>query len=1083
MMNSGLQQKQDCDTTLNPRSTPPTSSHCTINARKRIRRRTGLLLLLSLACLSRAIGQELKNQDEERQRIGRDIEVYDFETRGNDPNSRDRDGDGWPDYWILVKDDRHKDYMAKSIRIVEDTTGSRPGLYRNQPGHVLRVPFDGTPVALRTLYAKSIDPDLAYEVSAWVRTSGLFAPEADPARGPTTFIRLRLVWLYVEAKYERQIGSPFIINLDAGQTDWPETPVKHRINDLPMDTDSGLRPNAVRLILEMEDNPLIPGADRHGTAWFDDIRIRSRPKLQINPALVNFVPHADAANPARKIVNLQVNAMGLTDNIPLPDRPGSFSGKTYSLAVGITDINGDSPLDQQGRPLKYEIKLQPGTKRSVTRTLAIPLRRLGIFYLTINLKGYKGELLAEVSQVIVLWPPPRASSVKPYSIEEGGSGFGIRLGSLPAAILRKRSGLVSGLLRRIGVRQVKSHVWPANFKPREKPQVYLADLAREFRNIRGLGAHITGVIAGNTPDLAAIPMSRAMKEKADILGNYLVGSMPYIRPHIESWQWGRDDDPSFSALIDETGLLQCRNALGNMAAATIQAFPVNLGQPKVSLPSSKLARTISLYIPASMNRGRMMQIIRNLLPRYFARLRTKYRYPPQSLLDLTPEFIDGEKVSNPGNIKLQHEAWISLELVPVSDHERNAMSERMQMEDMATKAIMAKALGFHRIFLGRLFDNQRGLAMLDNRYRPIPRPAFLAAHTLQKLLGNSVYIGSFQLRDEFPNYVFRLPDRDLNEVVVAIWYNGPGEFGKLPRAYLGDLPLATVDLAGNIRQLPQRAPLLVRKAPVFITGISVPLALTRMSIRIKTDPPLRTTHKLQQQVISLTNHFPSQLPVTMRTVYAADIQRFKLERGWTVRPEQRKIDLPSPRKGRALPTGELTFNVQPDPQSHIGVVAASNGNSSGLVWPPKSARNGRKARFGEKYMQIITEFNSAQSVRMNLLRKTRLTSDLEVKLFKLKKRDSRRVYLQMQIRWIPQSQANAQRELQLRPYFLKKGRLPTRLPMATVPAYLPGETGKPAVTIEFPVPRYPRTKTMIGLEEEGGTRFFILDVTALIQRQ
>ena len=290
-------------------------------------------------------------------------------------------------------------------------------------------------------------------------------------------------------------------------------------------------------------------------------------------------------------------------------------------------------------------------------------------------------------------------------------------------------------------------------------------------------------------------------------------------------------------------------------------------------------------------------------------------------------------------------------------------------------------------------------------------------------------------------------------------------------------------MAGNATNLPARASLVVRKTPLFITGISVPLALTRMSIKIKDEPPLRPEHKLQQQAISMTTYFPNQLPITMRTVYAADTQHFKLERGWTVRPKLRKLDLPAPRKGRPLPTGDLTFDVQPDPQSHIGVVAASGQNSSGLIWPPKTGVNRRKVRFGEKYIQIVTEFNSAQAVRMQLLRKTSLTSDMEIKLFKLKKRDPQRLYLQMRLRWIPQSQTGAQRELQLRPYFLKKGRLPTRLPMATVPAYLPGDTRQPAVTVEFPVPRYPKTKTIVGLAEECGCRVFILAVTACIQGQ
>lgn len=1038
------------------------------------------LCCLAVACLSGArarAASEDKGQAELRAQYARGIEAYDFEPRGNSIESRDLDGDGRPDYWEPVRDDSHPEHLISGVRIVEVPNDERPGLWRNSPGHVLKIPFDGTRVAFRTAIPKTIDPDLAYEVSAYAKTKGINLPSERrgpvPEGGspPSTFVRVKFVWLHGED--ERQIGKPDVIEVPAGQTDWPisvdrGTPLNLLINDLPVDSRTGLRPDRVRVILEVEDNPDVSGADRHGVVWFDDIRIKSRPKIRVDPVFRDVETLEEGQRPPP--LRLEIKYLGLIANVP---EGAGFRGAQYSRSVRITDINGEPPLDHSGRPVSFpDAVIDPGPRRYYDEQLALPLVNQGVYYLTVSLRGYLGAAEAEVSQVVGLTLPPRAADTDLRRPGADVGGFGLRLEGLPYKLLQSKEGMLAEMVRRAGVQRVKVGVWPEDFKPQEQAQPYLEDLGRELRLMRSGGAHLSGIIAADPQFFGQNGAYAAMREQADTLDRLLDAIMPYLRAHIEDWQWGDDDDSSFSAGVDPEAMRVPRRALADKTAALVQCCPVNISRRDAVLPPAAAAEAVSLYVPADLPPWRMLKALSVFATSNFADLKSPRRvvYPSERLQELLPASYEDATAAETG-----HKVWLSLELRSVPRHERNAAAERAQVEDLAVKAILARAAGVERVCLGRLFHTESGLCAVDGSGRLVPRPALLAARTLEEHLAGAAYLGSFQLRDIFPNFVFHHPDPDRDEAVIALWYDGPQEAEYLDRLQLGDMPLTVVDMAGNARALdPRDTRLLVRKSPLLVAGMSASLALTRMSLRISPVPRLTAMNEIQTQELSITNYFTSQLPVQFEISYATDAD-FVLERGWT-KPGRKKLDLRRGVKG-AWPSDSLTYQVQPDPGSIIGVVPRPLDDRP-EIWPPRP-ESGAPAP-GEKYVQVLADINTSPAVRFKMLRKTILASDLDVRLVRLKKQDTANLALQFQLKWLPPGGGDVRGELVLRPYYVKSGGFPKERPAVSVPAYSPG-SDRAAVTVELSIPVRPVAKTLVGLTEIGGSRFFILDVTEVLK--
>ncbi len=1009
-------------------------------------RATGLLL--TLFCLAGALRAYEPSQAETRLQLARHFNVYDFEPRENTLASRDFDGNGWPDYWEAVSDGNKPGYLRSDVRII--TTPERPGLYRGEPGHVLRMPFDGTGVAVQTLVPRQVDSALAYEITFFARTLRLEQGLA----------RVGLVWLRVDGPREEELDRDTIA-VPPGQVDWPEVPLRLRINDIP----SGA--NAVRIVCEVVDDPAIPGGDRHAVVWFDDIRLESRPKVRVEPA---FVTAGSGALPPALAVDIRYQ--GLIDNVPVPGDPDRLRGKEYVREIRITDLNGESPRTRAGGPLRLGVApllpIEPGGARTFVESLELPLERLGVYYVTVNLYGHKRVLRARVRQAVGVWQAPRS---RPPELALGGGGnFGVLLGEPDERVLR-RPGMLNGLVRRLGVFQVKTHVWPGDINSGVE-QTYFAALGRELREMRVHGVRVTGVMPATPPPFLGSGLHPVMRLQAEALTPFLRTATRLLGPQVEGWQWGADEDLSFTEGIDAEGTREAREALGDMTASPIQAFPVVAGRPRATTPPPEVARAASYWIPAELSPEGMLQTLSGLRAEAFRALREPHRYPPSWLLALAPEARrEHEALAMPTSSDQQ--GWVTLELLPVSRHNREAAAERAQLDDMAIKTVLLASLGFERIYLGYLMAPGEGLVEIDKDWQAVPRPAFLGARVLADNLAGTTYLGSFQLRDSFPNYIFQR--RNGEEAFLVVWYDGPGTSEELAIDEVGrGMDLKVIDLAGNVRAFREGA-LRVRRTPQIITGLPVSYALTRMSVILRRNPPLRMRHALQPQVLAFRNYFNQQLPGAFRFQYAArrvlhpDERRpvLEYERNWTVRPERVEFNLAMAEEGLPTP-GTVEIRVRPDPASSLELNPTLAGER------------------GEKVLRILADFSTGLPIQARLLRSTYLESELQVEVIRLQRPgDTERAHLQLQIRWFPDEDAAGQATVELEPYWQREGELRMRLPQMTVPPFSRARMSEPAIPREVVIPLQAggETKTTwIGLEEVGGSRFYRLEVTPLLER-
>ncbi|MCX7934380.1 MAG: hypothetical protein N3A66_03875, partial [Planctomycetota bacterium] len=534
----------------------------------RHRRCLAAALAMGIGCWwsAAAPGAQSAPLDEERLLLAQHLQRHDFEPRGSDPLSQDRDNDGWPDFWEPVRGEGRPPYLLHGIAIVPDPLGERPGLYRDQVGHVLRVPFDGTRVAIRTRAPCAVDPELAYEITAQARAERL----------EHSLINLWLIWVRTEDGGRELEVDRDLLRVPSGQLDWLESPLRLRRNDLPAEA------NGLRLMIEIADDPEQPGADRFGIAWFDDIAIQPRPKLRLTCPFLEIQPEEKNPPPLR----LHIQYQGLIENAP----GSGAAAKDYRRTIQITDIFGEPPLTPNGAPIVYTAaaRLFPGTGRAVEEDIALPICRLGVYYVTVTLFGRAGNIEARVSQGIGYWLPLAASAGE----RRAPPVFGFLFDAPPSRLWQKRPGMMAEIAQRAGVRQVKAHLWPEDFKPQEESQPYLADLGRELRLLRTRGVHIIGCMPAQGAAFRPLPMQSVLKERAEALQAQMQAMLRHLGPQVEIWQWGDDEDESFSSGIDLQAFRAARDFLNEMAAAMIQSVPVTPRVEKPTLPPPEWAQAV-----------------------------------------------------------------------------------------------------------------------------------------------------------------------------------------------------------------------------------------------------------------------------------------------------------------------------------------------------------------------------------------------------------------------------------------------------------------------------------------------------------
>lgn len=1002
-----------------------------------------LLLVVMLSLCSDYIYASGDRLSSVRKDAAQSFDRYDFEQYADPEVNRDLDGNGWPDFWEKIVDDKNKDYLARDIRIVTDS--SRPSKIPGVLGSVLRMSFDGTGVAIQTKIPRAVSSDMAYEITAFARTLRL----------EKSLVRLNAIWLNIDEKGEQTVVGNNELTVPPGQYDWTESPLSLKVNTIPA--------NTTHLVIQLNiyDNPEFIGADRDGVAWFDDIVISSKPKIYMQPTFVDYSLDG-IASPLPKPIQFNMEFRGLVDNVPESDT--SFKGnsrKSYYRVINVYDINGRPPLARDGKPLKLNFerrkKAVSGALTTYPETISINLQRLGVYYVHVTLYGYKGKLLTERTQVVGLWMPTIKRSMGADEEAQAG-GFGVVIDQVPNSIL-SQEGLLANIVERTGARYVKSALWP-NETDGSDVTPYISALSREFSLMRRSGMRITAQLKPAKHVLGNGTLLDIMRGRPQALEDFISKITKKFDAHIEYWQWGKDGDQDFSLGLSKDDVAGAAELLTGRTSSPSQSYPVSLGVKGVKMPDVDVAYSATLFVPSNMSILDMYQQLVRLAPRYFTVFRKENNllYPPEWLYEMSPEPEPIDETQAP---QRKLEEWLSIQLDPCPRNIHDAKKERIMLNNMAKKAVMARVLNLPRIYVDSLIDSERGLCRVDEEGHPVPMPALLGMRVLEKNLTGTEYLGSFYLRNQygyFPNYIFGKPGG--KDAVAVLWYDGR-DGDEAPLDFGGGYRMEMVDLQGNTTPVPATTTFVATKTPIIITGMSRAFARTRMSVDILRLPRLLMQAAVQKQFITMTNFFDQSISGTVEFNYAAR-DDFEYEQNWVVQP------------------GRIRFNLaRPENREYKKMVIPYK------VRPPESSPVDYGKDIGEKLVSLKVSLMGDRPEVLRLIRQTNLTGDIKGTLRRLTSVDDPNIdIIQLKVRWVPPKGSNRKTEILLRPFYRKGNNLETLMPTVSVPAYDRNDQNTPSVSIEYSIPKLGGlAETWIGYRQEDGPRFFNYNISKLIGQE
>lgn len=1003
------------------------------------------VLLLALLCLAphlRAgdagltVDRALPAPTSDRDRLARHIVVHDFENRHDPdsglplPRSADLNLDSWPDFWEPIRGVDYPEYLISTVAIVPDNSGQLPGAYRDRANRVLRIGFDGTRVGVRTRVPIPIDPGLAYELSLRSVDTGL-----EGAR-----IRAGIDWLRIDPRTAMVLRSDDIPDIPTGQIDWPAAPWRMLVSDPPAEA------NAARLYIVLERLPGAVGGAYRGEARFDDVRLRAQPRIVVD------APRPAADGRGRII---PIRYAGLFDNIPDPANPDYFRGKRYSRRIEVTDVfNRPVELGHGGYG-----GVDAGEDGMAAEEIAFPPERYGVYYFNLRLYGADQGLAADlVRAVAVMRPAPAAGDAL---VRAGNPAFGARGGSVPRRILEK-PGLLRDMLAGMGARRIKLVPWPGS-GPEADDATYHGLLADEARLLRSSGMAVTAAIRPPPRLFGDAGLAQALDENPAGLAQALAEAGRRVGLFMDSWQWGGDDDGGMEGFPDTPAVEQLAAALAQFAEGAPVAWNrVLAGERGGAFP--RRPAVINAFFPSGQPSDRLWPRAAPVFPWLFEPFyRERGRiYPPARLSRLAPAPA-ADAVEERARAETRAGSWLSLDLAAAHPHEANAAAERLQLEEFLVRAVYAAALGPDAIFMGDLFDPAAGFLRRAgdgvDSLETAARPAFLAAGTVSRLLEGAEYLGMLELLQPFEAHVFKRPG--IDQTVIALWRAGASEARPLGRREIAEGPqLRLVDWAGNAGPLPDPVP--VGNVPAFITGLPASLALTRMSVRIDPNMPVMSASVRQNQALEVVNHLPRQAPVLFRLRYAARPGDGVMENAWAVNPEELRINLP-PAAPEFTP-GRLAFAVTPDPNSILQKAAPAAVDKSGA-----------------KIARVAMTITGSPPADMLLHLPFRLRSEIDVDIEPIWRADDPHfLTLLLKVRWTPADAAARRNAIKLTPFFVKYGQARESAPFpTTVKATPPDSAG--FESIELRIPRSPRARTLVGLDEDGGGLFHLTDVTELLQ--
>jgi hypothetical protein len=698
--------------------------------------------------------------------------------------------------------------------------------------------------------------------------------------------------------------------------------------------------------------------------------------------------------------------------------------------------------------------------------IPFPRDAYGVYYFNIRLYDAEQNLATNVMRSVAVMRPARprdslsSHSLKPF--------FGVGADAVPAAVL-EQGGLFRRLLESSGAKMTKVVPWPDSYASPGGNASYYAALAREIRQLRSAGIGVAGVLRPPAAMFGRDAVVQALTDRSEQLSALINEAGRHLGLYVDAWQWGDDDDPGSAHLPPGGNLDAAFAALRDFAGGIPTVASVVLDGSAVSEPTPRPG-IVQGFIPAREADDWVWPLAAPLFPWLFEPYYNERGliYPPARLSRLAPPpALD--QLEQQIRLERRNGSWISLEAEEADAHSPSAPAELRQLESMTVRAVYAAILAPDAVFLGDLFHPSRGMLRREAgsaaTLETVARPTYLAAGTFSEMLEGAEYLGELFLLPPFEAHVFRRPGTD--EAVIAIWHHEVRDEMRLPLDELANGPqLEQIDWAGN--QAPIRGNgIAVRRVPSFITGLSAGLLLTRMSLRINPEPPILALTRRQNQMIEIVNHTTRQTPVLLRLRYAARLPGGGMENSWTVRPDELRVNL-QPIDAQLNP-GRVRYSVSPDSNSQI--------QRSGPSGVDKS---------GQKIARARMSVNSAPPADMTVYLPFNLRSDLDMDVEALRRvNDPLFVTLQLKLRWFPTDRSRRGGEIRLTPYYMKRGQMKEALafPVILKPSPLEqrGNPDAPFESVEIRIPRRPAVQTWVGLDEAGGSNFYINDVTEFME--
>ncbi|PCJ59779.1 MAG: hypothetical protein COA79_10265 [Planctomycetota bacterium] len=644
-----------------------------------------LLLLLSIPFVFAQ--EETKEQKVEKWKESR---IKESKQGWYFPFEVDADVNGFPDNWKRSENR----YMPDGITLIyrNSATIKLDSKEKKAGRHSLFILHQGVGVISLETDVFNIDNFAAYEISSWFNL--------DQVSASRTQLQMGVLWYDKDRKQlPEKTEDSFLVKHTQG---WEK--FKLRINLL------NEKAKYTKLYIRVDGN------DKNGKVWIDEVRFYKRPRIIIETKRdFNIYNEKDPFKINVTIKGLEKDKYFL--DIEMID---SFKVKNFNVTQEINLAN----LDSSNRKV-HTFNITPVSKFSLLDTQR-PERSYfvkGIFDVEIILRDDKEEIGGNSIKIA------RTKIYERTPIPNDGEIFGVTLSNLDMSFKIRKG------LKLLGLHLVKVPVWGKDLKVIDRLLINnqaKQTIANVLKSIK-TGASQPQVIGIFHPrpdelkDLAEVGILNLVNADEKKWYPYFRGAWESFGPRVKAWQFGSDNDSSF------TNDAKQLTALDKLLA-------LREGQLSVGVATQILEGTLS---------GEK-ELLRHDSIKFF-----NFNYHNKLDFDKLMQVMSKQEE------KVIHEKWITLPLKA----SRESGNELVSAIELFKRVVYCRKNNITKIFTSPYQGEFEGLINLKNE----PTPSFLSYKLGVDYLSEVSYIGSLsEFGDDVENFVFSLK-KDPKKAILVAW--------------------------------------------------------------------------------------------------------------------------------------------------------------------------------------------------------------------------------------------------------------------------------------------------------------------------